>query len=232
MFTCRGCGAQLNPTKPDCPYCKTRNSVDFSVISGSTSDRPCEDRVCPNCEIQLVTVDVGESGAFFIENCTTCGGLFFDNGELHALLDQKVASAVQINFSGLQALISQPIETSSVIRYRKCPVCREIMNREKFGERAGVVINHCHSHGIWLESGELSRLFDWKKNGGEILDVKRRLEDEQRKLKAERERLKYRATGSSAGENNSAGLFDISSNKATATSAIELFSDIAKWFFR
>ncbi len=232
MLTCRGCGAQLNPTKPDCPYCHTRNSVDFTTISASTTDAPSEERVCPNCEVLLETVNVGESGAFFIEHCRQCGGLFFDNGELHALLEQKVGTAVQINFSGLKSLMDQPIETTSSIMYRKCPVCRDIMNREKFGERAGVVINHCHAHGIWLEAGELSRLFEWKKEGGEILDAKRRLEDEQRKLKAERDRIKYRVTGSSASESYTTGLFDIPKRKSSVPTAADLITEIAAWFFR
>jgi len=236
MLTCRGCGAQLNPTQPECPYCKTRNTVDFSVISASTTDLPVTDRLCPNCSLRMETVDIGEGNSFFVEHCVQCGGLFFDNGELHALLEQKVDSAIQINYSGLSRFMQEPLQSAMSIVYRKCPVCSDIMNREKFGERAGVVVNHCHSHGIWLESGELTRLFEWKKEGGEILDAKRRLEDEQRKLKAERDRIKYRATGSDASGSEASGLFEMkytshSSHSSTPTAADLLF-EVASWLFK
>jgi Zn-finger nucleic acid-binding protein len=41
------------------------------------------------------------------------------------------------------------------------------MNRVNFGVRSGVVIDKC-VHGIWLDSGELRKLLEWRKAGGQL----------------------------------------------------------------
>jgi len=46
------------------------------------------------------------------------------------------------------------------------------MQRVNFGHRSGVVIDRCHSHGVWLDNGEISHLMEWKKAGGQILSEK------------------------------------------------------------
>jgi Zn-finger nucleic acid-binding protein len=33
-----------------------------------------------------------------------------------------------------------------------------------------VVVDQCRNHGVWLEGGELHRLMEWKKAGGQVLD--------------------------------------------------------------
>jgi Zn-finger nucleic acid-binding protein len=40
------------------------------------------------------------------------------------------------------------------------------MSRVNFGYRSGVVIDRCTNHGIWLDSGEITHLMEWKKAGG------------------------------------------------------------------
>lgn len=44
-----------------------------------------------------------------------------------------------------------------------------MMNRVNFGQRSAVVVDRCLHHGIWLDSGELIHLMEWKKAGGQIL---------------------------------------------------------------
>ena len=43
------------------------------------------------------------------------------------------------------------------------------MNRKNFGHSSGVIIDQCNKHGIWLDSGEITHLLEWKKAGGELL---------------------------------------------------------------
>ncbi len=43
------------------------------------------------------------------------------------------------------------------------------MSRVNFGYRSGVVIDRCTNHGIWLYSGEITHLMEWKKAGGQLL---------------------------------------------------------------
>lgn len=235
MPDCRNCNAPLAPNSPTCPYCGTRNSVDLTAVSGSTTEVPQEERTCPNCNKRLKTIDIGEGSHFYIENCETCGGLFFDNGELQAILEQKVSGVVRVNHRGLDRMLGEVLPSTLEVVYRRCPVCSVIMNREKFGEKSGVVIDHCSEHGIWLEPGELTRLLEWKKEGGEILDAKRRYEEEQQKLRRERER--YRSLNSGSGGSGSM-FYDTSPRNSSpvsgdiASSALELLFDIAGWFFR
>ncbi len=232
MPNCQNCSAPLPASNPNCPYCGTRNSVDLHSVSHSTTEVPQEDRTCPNCEIKLTTINIGEGSPFYIESCGTCGGLFFDNGELHAILEKKVNNAVRINHQGLDRLLQEGLPSSLEVVYRRCPVCSVIMNRKKFGEKSGVIIDSCGEHGVWLEAGELTRLLEWKKEGGEILDAKRHYEDEQRKLKQARER--YSSTGGKSSVNDSTlfGSNHSTSNNDIGSSAIELLFDIAGWIFR
>jgi Zn-finger nucleic acid-binding protein len=51
--------------------------------------------------------------------------------------------------------------------YIKCPICKGLMNRVNFGARSGVVIDKC-IHGIWLDNGELRKLLEWRKSGGQL----------------------------------------------------------------
>ena len=187
MPRCSGCNAPIAPETPTCPYCGFRNAVDLDIISGSTTETPEGVRICPNCNVKLKTVDIGESGShFYIEVCESCGGMFFDNGELEAILDDKVRGVHHVSHQELSRLISKPLDSTLKVVYRKCPICSDIMNRKKFGEKSGVVIDICNHHGVWLEAGELTRLVEWKKAGGEILDAKRKYEDEARRLKEQR----------------------------------------------
>ena len=187
MANCKSCGAPLSSETPTCPYCGTRNVVDLDLISSSTESVPQEDRSCPNCNIGLKTVNVGQNKPFYIEVCNECGGLFFDNNELVALLEHKVSFVNSIDYGKLNRISSQGLENSVGNQfYKKCPICGDLMNREKFGEKSGVIVNHCNHHGIWLEAGEFTRLAEWKKAGGEILDSKRKYQREQEKLREQR----------------------------------------------
>ncbi len=242
MANCKGCGAPLDISSPNCPFCGVRNGLDLDAISSSTTEVPQEDRTCPNCKTRLTTINVGEGDPFYIESCDSCGGLFFDNGELQAILKKRADGVTRINHNGLQRLLREPLESNHSVKYRPCPVCSEIMNREKFGEKSGVIIDHCHAHGIWLEPGELTRLSEWKKEGGEILDAQRKYQEEERKLKQERERI--RSTKSADSYSMGGELFTGSSYgsaprhssfQKSSGNGIDLFdviSEIASWFFK
>jgi Zn-finger nucleic acid-binding protein len=49
------------------------------------------------------------------------------------------------------------------------------MSRHVFGYRSGVVIDQCKGHGVWLDSGEVTHLLEWKKAGGQLLQDKHKL---------------------------------------------------------
>jgi len=167
---CSACGAALPATSLICSFCGTRNAVDLSGLSASTERAPATPRSCPRCGTVTESVNVGRRQRFFIEQCARCHGLFFDLNELQALLDDTVAPTYEINLPLLSALQKESPAATRDVTYVSCPVCGKMMNRVNFGRRSGVVVDCCRNHGVWLDGGELRRLMEWKKAGGQVLD--------------------------------------------------------------
>jgi Zn-finger nucleic acid-binding protein len=67
------------------------------------------------------------------------------------------------------------------------------MNRVNFGARSGVIVDQCPRHGMWLEGGELRRLLEWRKAGGQILHERRRAERVAEEAQRERRRAREEA---------------------------------------
>jgi Zn-finger nucleic acid-binding protein len=174
---CTACGAALPATSLICSFCGTRNAVDLRHLSATTDKAPDAPRPCPECGTPMHSVNVGNRKRLFIEQCVRCHGLFFDLNELQALLDDAVTPAYEVNLPLLFTLQKESPVPRRKATYVPCPVCSKIMNRVNFGRRSGVVVDHCRNHGMWLEGGELHRLMEWKKAGGQVLDRQRGVED-------------------------------------------------------
>jgi Zn-finger nucleic acid-binding protein len=170
MAKCSSCSAPLAANTNKCLYCGTRNDVDlkdkhhYAIINKGTS------LICPQCSIPLQTIDLKLDGSFLIERCATCFGLFFGTGKIEVLLEKSVNPVFDVNLQQLDQINQDRFPTENEIKYVKCPVCQSFMNRNAFGYRSGVVVDRCKIHGIWLDSGEITHLLEWKKAGGQILD--------------------------------------------------------------
>ena len=81
------------------------------------------DRICPRCSISLKTIDLKIKGRFLIERCDECLGLFFDPGELEAVLEASVSNVFEINRSQLGQLNRAGSGDELPVAYIKCPVC-------------------------------------------------------------------------------------------------------------
>lgn len=184
MANCSNCSAPLLPDTIRCEYCGSRNDVDLKGIHYYTTHETESERACPRCSISLQTIDLKINGRFFIERCNQCLGLFFDPGELDALLDAAVTNVFVIDRGRLEQIGSSGPSASYPVGYIKCPVCSKVMNRVNFGARSGVIVDVCKDHGVWLDGGELRQLFEWMKAGGKLLDQERR---EQRRKDEEHE---------------------------------------------
>lgn len=195
MARCNTCSAPLPPHVGVCAYCRSQTDIDLKGIHEYTVKKPESTRICPDCHIPLQTLDLQVEGKFFIERCDTCLGLFFDPGELEALMDKSVSNVFSINRERIDALIREKRDAEGRFAYRKCPVCQELMHRINFGALSGVIVDQCKTHGVWLDSGELKRLLDWKKAGGQLLHEHVRQRKEEEKQRQERLRA-YRETGS------------------------------------
>jgi len=174
MANCSNCSAPLPPDSIQCVYCGSRNDIDLKGVHYYTTHESDSERICPRCNVRLETIDLKIEGKFLIERCELCLGLFFDPGELEAVLNATVSNVFTINRGQLDSINTAMRSSDYGVVYVKCPVCSKLMNRVNFGAKSGVIVDRCKEHGVWLDGGELRHLFEWMKAGGKLLDQERR----------------------------------------------------------
>lgn len=206
MARCQWCTAPLPPGGALCRYCGRHNDVDLRGVHEFTVAAPDSPRICPSCGIPMQTVDLKLEGAFLIERCERCLSLFFDPNEVETLLEKSTAAVFQIDHARLNEATRGREGTPSAARYYPCPVCRTAMSRVSFGARSGVIVDQCPRHGMWLEGGELRRLLEWRKAGGQIHHDRRRAERLAEERKVERRRAAAEARTRSEGADAGAAL--------------------------
>jgi Zn-finger nucleic acid-binding protein len=175
---CCNCSAPLPLNSITCEYCGSRNDIDLKAVNYYTTNQTDSERTCPRCNVALKTIDLKLDGTFLIERCDACLGLFFDPGELEALLEATVSNVFSVNTSQLDSVNAGLRSSDYGISYINCPTCSKLMNRVNFGTKSGVIVDRCKDHGVWLDGGELRHLFEWMKAGGRLLQQQR---DEQLK---------------------------------------------------
>lgn len=100
---------------------------------------------CPGCSANMRTFKVGQHE---LDRCTFCSGLWFDGGELQAVLGKRPA-----------ATLTEEQQSS-----RKCPRCTTAMKPAIVG---GLRVEFCLTcHGVFLDDGELTAL-----NGGKPVRI-------------------------------------------------------------
>jgi Zn-finger nucleic acid-binding protein len=191
MANCSNCGAPLSGSLLICQYCKTRQDVDLAMIHRYTVEKPESKRICPRCHIVLQVIDLRLGEKFYIERCERCLGLFFDPGELEALLDKTVKNVYEIDPQRLNELQNVKRSSEYPLGYIDCPVCKKLMNRINFGSRSGVVVDKCRDHGVWLDGGELRQILEWVKAGGEIYHQQQQFETAQLELEQEKKKIQF-----------------------------------------
>jgi Zn-finger nucleic acid-binding protein len=176
---CTNCGAPLQPKSNLCTYCDTLNDTDLRAIRRNATRKGEADRDCPRCAERMTSIDMRLSGGLLVERCKNCLGIFFDPGELEQVLDDSVSHVYEIDVERMNTIVAEEVNTDMPVKYLPCPACGALMHRKSYGRRAGVIVDRCREHGIWLDGGELGTLFKWAKAGGQ-LHHDRREEDEQR----------------------------------------------------
>lgn len=176
MAFCKSCSAPLLANTNQCQYCGVRNDVDLQAKHSYIVQKKVSDRICPHCDKPLQTIQIQLSQALLIERCDNCFGLFFELQELELLLDYAISHVTEINRVHLDNVNAERYSLRQVVKYIKCPVCRQFMNRTNFAQKSGVIVDSCRSHGLWLDSGELAHLMEWKKLGGQLLHEQKQIE--------------------------------------------------------
>lgn len=140
-----------------------------------------EDLPCPACEAPFVGIPTEASGR--VHECTACGGQWVDHTSLRTLFERRVRLC--LDWGRRPDALSA--DSANRVRYLPCPMCRQLMNRRNFGERSGVIVDVCRSHGVYFDPGELPRVLAFVARGG-LEEAARReaeREREQRKSAAE-----------------------------------------------
>jgi Zn-finger nucleic acid-binding protein len=198
-LNCLSCGAVVRSDATHCDHCGARLATMacpkcFEMIfQGSKFCPHCGARVdrvetgdagltCPRCEVEL---DFVELGTLEVAECAKCDGLWVDKDDFEELCANREQQA-SILGSAIE-IPPAPLETK--IRYLKCPLCADLMNRHNFANCSGVVVDVCKPHGTWFDANELQRIMAFIRGGG--MDrareqQKRELEDARRRLEAER----------------------------------------------
>ncbi len=198
MANCKNCGAALSGNLLVCSYCKTRQDVDLAIISRYTVEKPESRRICPRCHLPLQVIDLRLGEKFYIERCEHCLGLFFDPGELEALLDKTVTHVYEIDRLRLDEIQNVKRSSEYPLGYIDCPVCGKLMNRINFGSRSGVIADKCRDHGLWLDGGELRQILEWVKAGGDLYHKQKQLENARLELEQEKKNLLFKKIGSNS----------------------------------
>lgn len=180
MARCHSCSAPLPPNTQYCSYCGVRNDVDIRGKYDYHIVTRQSERICPECHIHLQTITLELQPPLQIERCEQCFGLFFDPGEVEALLENLVSPVFAVNPELLGNINKDRYQSNKPVKYLECPVCLNMMNRVAFGHRSGVVIDQCKAHGVWLDGGEITHLLEWRKAGGQILHEQKQVEKRQK----------------------------------------------------
>lgn len=166
-----------------CPYCGGRQDIDLRQVH--FRDLGADPGLaCPSCDTALSVIEFATDPVILVERCGACHGIFFNPGELQALLDHQTNPLVWLDTVQMRQVAADFGFRHQVV-YRKCPMCPERMNHLNFAGRSGVILDCCREHGVWVEGGELRQLTEWWRAGGKLVFQ----EDEAAKAKRHRQEM-------------------------------------------
>ena len=101
--------------------------------------------ICPRCRSEPIVV---ETEGVELDWCPSCGGVWFDAGEIEVLLACE---------RPIEAVLG-PAPAGAPEPKLRCPRCSRTLDKVGLGE---VVLDSCpDNHGIWFDAGELTSLAD------------------------------------------------------------------------
>jgi Zn-finger nucleic acid-binding protein len=114
------------------------------------------ERACIACTRPVVVQRVA---GVSLESCAGCGGTFIGTDAINALLAERDERRANTVIASLNANASSGEVHPNL--QRNCPTCATTMTRTLSPEGAGVIIDVCKSHGVFLDSGELRRMLEF-----------------------------------------------------------------------
>ncbi len=163
---CPVCSAPYEFGMEECEYCGHSFDIENLEEEFYVLDERHEKRLCPHCNIEMLSIKVLKNYDIIIEKCPRCSGMFFDMQEMENLLRLLVKEKDDV-IERIDSSDFKPVDFNSNVRYINCPVCKQPMQRISFEQDSGVVYDFCLGHGIFLDAGELKQLTDWKRHEGQ-----------------------------------------------------------------
>ena len=108
---------------------------------------------CPRCSNDLQKRTIG---AVEIDECGSCKGIWFDEGELRKAKDETDPDLHWMDFE----LWKHPDRFHVAVKPIKCPQCDVQMASIDYGETR-VEVNYCTKcKGVWLDTDEFKKIID------------------------------------------------------------------------
>ncbi len=100
---------------------------------------------CPVCNQPIVILELNQVE---VDYCTSCRGVWLDEGELELLLHDSAEKDKLFN--------SFEVDKDNKEKSIKCPICFKNMDKIICGEENKVTLDKCRQqHGLWFNKGEL-----------------------------------------------------------------------------
>jgi Zn-finger nucleic acid-binding protein/ribosomal protein L40E len=184
--SCPYCGATIDrdDSRPTliCPECYARSpeSARFCTHCGvAFRPQPIETAPaglrCPRCAREMRARAVG---AVRVHECPECEGLWVPGEGFDGLVARLIEAEGASPFEGIAGPARRSAEGSTAdgrvageatewkVVYRRCPVCKGVMQRKNFGGSSGVIVDWCGAHGTWLDRDEPDGIADYVRRGG------------------------------------------------------------------
>ena len=119
---------------------------------------------CPACRGDMHWIRVGDVDLL---ECASCDGTWIEAAAFDRLCTQReqqaaiAHKAMELKDSG-----EPPAPARARVRYRPCPQCGKMMNRQNFGRLSGTIVDTCSGHGTFLDRGELHQVVKFILEGG------------------------------------------------------------------
>jgi Zn-finger nucleic acid-binding protein len=191
IHRCGSCGAGVDPQAEVCDYCGSaiqRDPGRLSLICPECFARSHEDArfctacgvgfrpekvrldghelPCPVCEVLMPPHQIGGVG---LNECPRCNGLWVPGESFDVLVARAIEarrSASPEELLALKPRVTGANPARQAVQYRRCPECQSYMQRRNFQRSSGVILDHCHEHGTWLDADELERIAGFILSGG------------------------------------------------------------------
>ena len=184
---CSACGALLREDAARCEYCEAEIERDAAALAllcpecyaGNTEnarfctgcgvafrpeplpDEEDEPIPCPCCRQAMRPRGIG---GIWVLACEKCGGLWVPDRRLDELVRRVLETWRENGGHPAQSVPARSFERD--FAYRDCPACCQPMQRKNFGQRSGVIVDWCGSHGAWLDAHELEQIAAFVLSGG------------------------------------------------------------------